>query len=128
MGIRTSHIMAAQAGFEPTNTRVKVWCLTAWRLGNINFVLCLLDVCIISHIFNLSRGFLNLFYRLFRLSSLVFIDSISENMSRYLADGKRFERLVDFRPSLVFKTSSLNHSDNHPYLIAVFGGNGKTHY
>ena len=23
--------MAGMAGFEPTNARVKVWCLTAWR-------------------------------------------------------------------------------------------------
>ena len=39
----------------------------------------------------------------------------------------RFELTVDFRPSLVFKTSSLNHSDNSPNkAIAVFEGNGKT--
>ena len=24
-------LLAGMAGFEPTNTRVKVWCLTAWR-------------------------------------------------------------------------------------------------
>ena len=27
--------MAGMAGFEPTNARVKVWCLTAWRHPNI---------------------------------------------------------------------------------------------
>ena len=27
--------LAGMAGFEPTNTRVKVWCLTAWRHPNI---------------------------------------------------------------------------------------------
>ena len=27
--------MAGEAGFEPTNVRVKVWCLTTWRLPNI---------------------------------------------------------------------------------------------
>ena len=26
--------MAGIAGFEPTNTTVKVWCLTAWRYPN----------------------------------------------------------------------------------------------
>ena len=26
--------MAGMAGFEPTNARVKVWCLTAWRHPN----------------------------------------------------------------------------------------------
>ena len=30
--------MAGIAGFEPTNTRVKVWCLTAWRYPKINGV------------------------------------------------------------------------------------------
>ena len=28
-------MMAGMAGFEPTHTRVKVWCLTAWRHPNI---------------------------------------------------------------------------------------------
>ena len=28
-------IMAGMAGFEPTDARVKVWCLTAWRHPNI---------------------------------------------------------------------------------------------
>ena len=27
--------MAGMAGFEPTNARVKVWCLTAWRHPNV---------------------------------------------------------------------------------------------
>ena len=27
-------VMVGEAGFEPTNTRVKVWCLTAWRHPN----------------------------------------------------------------------------------------------
>ena len=27
--------MAGMAGFEPTHTRVKVWCLTAWRHPNM---------------------------------------------------------------------------------------------
>ena len=27
--------LAGMAGFEPTNARVKVWCLTAWRHPNI---------------------------------------------------------------------------------------------
>ena len=27
--------MAGMAGFEPTNARVKVWCLTAWRHPNL---------------------------------------------------------------------------------------------
>ena len=27
--------MAGMAGFEPTNTRVKVWCLTTWQHPNI---------------------------------------------------------------------------------------------
>ena len=27
--------MVGMAGFEPTNARVKVWCLTAWRHPNI---------------------------------------------------------------------------------------------
>lgn len=34
---------------------------------------------------------------------------------------------MDFRPSLDFKASSLNHSDNLLY-DAVFGGNGKTQF
>ena len=35
-------ILAGVAGFEPTNARVKVWCLTAWRYPNIchYFVYC----------------------------------------------------------------------------------------
>ena len=28
--------MAGMAGFEPTNARVKVWCLTAWRHPNVS--------------------------------------------------------------------------------------------
>ena len=28
--------MAGMAGFEPTDARVKVWCLTAWRHPNIH--------------------------------------------------------------------------------------------
>ena len=28
--------LAGMAGFEPTNARVKVWCLTAWRHPNVN--------------------------------------------------------------------------------------------
>ena len=28
--------MAGMAGFEPTNARVKVWCLTAWRHPNVD--------------------------------------------------------------------------------------------
>ena len=27
--------LAGMAGFEPTNARVKVWCLTAWRHPNM---------------------------------------------------------------------------------------------
>ena len=28
-------ILAGVVGFEPTNARVRVWCLTAWRYPNI---------------------------------------------------------------------------------------------
>ncbi len=28
--------MAGMAGLEPTNARVKVWCLTTWRHPNID--------------------------------------------------------------------------------------------
>ena len=28
-------ILAGVGGFEPTNARVKVWCLTAWRHPNV---------------------------------------------------------------------------------------------
>ena len=28
---RKAFVLAGLAGFEPTNARVKVWCLTAWR-------------------------------------------------------------------------------------------------
>ena len=31
--------LAGMAGFEPTNARVKVWCLTAWRHPNIHPVI-----------------------------------------------------------------------------------------
>ncbi len=31
--------LAGMAGFEPTDARVKVWCLTAWRHPNMNFYL-----------------------------------------------------------------------------------------
>ena len=32
---RETFTLAGLAGFEPTNARVKVWCLTAWRQPNI---------------------------------------------------------------------------------------------
>ena len=28
--------LAGEVGFEPTDTRIKIWGLTAWRLPNIN--------------------------------------------------------------------------------------------
>ena len=31
--------LAGMAGFEPTNARVKVWCLTAWRHPKIHPVI-----------------------------------------------------------------------------------------
>ena len=34
-GVSAHSQMAGMAGLEPTNTRVKVWCLTAWRHPNI---------------------------------------------------------------------------------------------
>ena len=30
-GLNSIHLMAGVAGFEPTNTRIKIWRLTAWR-------------------------------------------------------------------------------------------------
>ena len=41
-----------------------------------------------------------------------------------LAASQGFEPWVDFRPSLVFKTSSLNRSDNLPYYVPFWAGNG----
>ena len=35
MGITPPQLLAGMAGFEPTNARVKVWCLTAWRHPNV---------------------------------------------------------------------------------------------
>ena len=44
--------MAGMAGFEPTDARVKVWCLTAWRHPNI------LPKSIISQKFKSVKNFL----------------------------------------------------------------------
>ena len=43
--LRKCFFLAGMAGFEPTDARVKVWCLTAWRHPNIY------DLNIISQIF-----------------------------------------------------------------------------
>ena len=32
---KNEDFLAGMAGFEPTDARVKVWCLTAWRHPNI---------------------------------------------------------------------------------------------
>ena len=38
--------MAGEVGFEPTeNARVKVWCLTAWLLANIDLFYILIITC-----------------------------------------------------------------------------------
>ena len=40
--------LAGMAGFEPTDARVKVWCLTAWRHPNvysIDYYTTLLELC-----------------------------------------------------------------------------------
>ena len=62
-------------------------------ITSINFVLCLFDVCIISHIFNLSRGFVNLF----------------------LAGNVGFEPTDGSAPSTDFKSAAFDHSANSPY-------------
>ena len=45
-----------------------------------------------------------------------------------LAEEVGFEPTQAFKPLEVFKTTLLNRLSTPPYLIAVFGGNGKTHY
>ena len=45
-------LLAGMAGFEPTDARVKVWCLTAWRHPNI------LPKSIISQKFKSVKNFL----------------------------------------------------------------------
>lgn len=57
------------------------------------------------------------------LSRSVFIISCSSNMASIVADGVGFEPTVDSRPSLDFKSSSLNRSDTRPcrfFLCCVF--------
>ena len=53
-------VVAGVAGFGPTNTRVKVWCLTAWLQPNINILyiitLLLYNKKIIKAIKNLWGG------------------------------------------------------------------------
>ncbi len=57
--------LAGMAGFEPTNTRVKVWCLTAWRhptVLNTPYIISFTDKAVKSKftefgvIFGVSRG------------------------------------------------------------------------
>ena len=60
------------------------------------------------------------------MTALVFMVSLSnsskkisckiESFYRILAEGVRFELTVGMTPSLVFKTSSINRSDNPPNL------------
>ena len=57
-------IMAGMAGFEPTDARVKVWCLTAWRHPNI------LPKSIISQKFKSVKNFLSNFELYFYLLSV----------------------------------------------------------
>ena len=45
-----------------------------------------------------------------------------------MAEEVGFEPTQAFRPLEVFKTTLLNRLSTPPYLIAVFGGNGETHY
>ena len=41
--------MAEAAGFEPTRTRVKVWCLAAWRRLNIYIIIIIYTLIIINY-------------------------------------------------------------------------------
>ena len=64
-------IMAGMAGFEPTNARVKVWCLTAWRHPNVlNFV-------IIPHLPPLCQVF-------FAIRSRIFLAVRKKDFAKYL--------------------------------------------
>ena len=79
--------MAGMAGFEPTNARVKVWCLTAWRHPNIGSVAPWPDtLSIIAWISCFGNPYFHFCPTLFKILRLTKINRFPHSSQRWVGN------------------------------------------